>query len=89
MLARAAGGKRAEMASPSHAERLTGYVTGGISPFGQKRVLPLYLEASAVDQVTVAVSGGARGLQLEVSPEDLIRVTGAIVVPLIDDAASG
>jgi Cys-tRNA(Pro)/Cys-tRNA(Cys) deacylase len=88
LLARAAGGKRSEMAPPAVAERLTGYVTGGISPFGQKRQLPVYLEGSAVGQASVAVSGGARGLQLEVSPTDLIRVTGATVAPLIDDAAA-
>jgi Cys-tRNA(Pro)/Cys-tRNA(Cys) deacylase len=87
LLARAAAGKRAEMAPPAVAERLTGYVTGGISPFGQRRALALFVEVSVVDEGTVAVSGGVRGLQLEVSPADLIRVTSATVAPLIDEPA--
>jgi Cys-tRNA(Pro)/Cys-tRNA(Cys) deacylase len=89
LLARAAGGKRAEMAPPAVAERLTGYVTGGISPFAQKRPLDLYLEESVVDSGTVAVSGGARGLQLEIAPADLIKVTGATTASLIDGPPRG
>ena len=85
LLARAAGGKRAEMAAPAVAERLTGYVTGGISPFGQKRALPLYLDSSALEMGTVAVSGGVRGLQLELATEDLIRATNGTVASLIED----
>lgn len=84
LLARAAGGKRAEMAPPDAAERITGYVTGGISPFGQKHSLPLYLDDSVVESDNVAVSGGARGLQLEVSSQDLIRATAATIAPLTD-----
>jgi Cys-tRNA(Pro)/Cys-tRNA(Cys) deacylase len=86
LLARAAGGKRAEMAAPGDAERLTGYVTGGISPFAQKRRLDSYLDLSALDHDTVAVSGGMRGIQLEISPLDLIRVADATVAILIDDS---
>lgn len=85
LLARAAGGKRAEMAAPATAERLTGYVTGGISPFGQKQALALYLDSSALEVGTIAVSGGVRGLQLEVAPGDLIRATKATVATLVDD----
>jgi Cys-tRNA(Pro)/Cys-tRNA(Cys) deacylase len=85
LLARAVGSKRAEMMSPAAAERLTGYVTGGISPFGQRRRLDLYLDLSARAHDTVAVSGGVRGLQLEVSPDDLIQITGATVAALVDD----
>jgi Cys-tRNA(Pro)/Cys-tRNA(Cys) deacylase len=77
-LAAAAGGKRAAMADPADAERLTGYVTGGISPFGQRRRLPVWLDGSASDWKTVFVSGGKRGIQLEVSPDDLVRMTGAV-----------
>ncbi len=84
LLAGAAGGKRAQMASPATAERLTGYVTGGISPFGQRRALDLYLDSSVLDQVTVAVSGGVRGLQLELATADLVRATNASVAALID-----
>lgn len=86
LLARAVGSKRAELLAPASAERLTGYVTGGISPFGQKRRLDLYVDLSALDHDTVAVSGGMRGIQLEISPDDLIRVTNATVAALTDDA---
>jgi len=86
LLAGAAGAKRAEMMAPADAERLTGYVTGGISPFGMKRHLDTYLDLSALDHDRVAVSGGVRGLQLEVSPDDLIRVADATVAILIDDS---
>jgi len=81
-LARAAKGKRAEMASPELAERVTGYVVGGISPFGQKRRLPLFCDVSALDHATVFVSGGRRGLQVELPPETLVRLTGAVTAPL-------
>lgn len=87
LLARAAGGKRAEMVAPTVAERLTGYVTGGISPFAQKRPLDLFVDSSALGHDTVAVSGGARGIQLEISPDDLIQVTEAMVAALIDGDA--
>jgi len=76
-LARAAGGKKATMAEPSDAERLTGYVVGGISPFGQRRRLPMFVDASAVGYDTIFVSAGRRGLQVEVAPSDLMGLTGA------------
>ncbi len=81
-LARAAGGKRAAMADPADAERLTGYVTGGISPFGRRRRLPVYADATVADFETVFVSAGRRGLQVEVAPADLVRLTGATVADL-------
>lgn len=80
-LAAAAGGKRARMADPADAERRTGYVTGGISPFGQKQRLPVFLDASAWEHAAVLVSGGRRRLQVEVAPEDLARVVLARCVP--------
>jgi Cys-tRNA(Pro)/Cys-tRNA(Cys) deacylase len=76
-LARAAGGKKADMISPDIAERLTGYVTGGISPFGQKRPLPIFVDETIELWDTVYVSAGKRGLQVEVSPMDLIEVLHA------------
>jgi Cys-tRNA(Pro)/Cys-tRNA(Cys) deacylase len=78
-LARAAGGKRAVMAETPDAERLTGYVVGGISPFGQTRRLATFIDEGVLAHPTIFVSGGRRGLQLELAPDDLIRVTGAEV----------
>ena len=81
-LARALGGSKAVMADVSVAERTTGYVAGGISPFGQKRALPTVLDASALDHGTIFVSGGRRGLDLEVSPNDLVAATGAVTATI-------
>lgn len=78
-LARALGGSKAVMAEVAAAERATGYVAGGISPCGQKRPHPTVVDATALDHDTVLVSAGRRGLDLEISPADLIAITGAIV----------
>lgn len=88
-LAAARQAKRARMLDPAVAERLTGYVVGGISPFGQRTALPTVLDASAVGQPVVYVSGGRRGLDIGVSPEDLVRVTGAHVAPISTATSSG
>ncbi|MDH4178006.1 MAG: aminoacyl-tRNA deacylase [Thermoleophilia bacterium] len=69
-------GKRAALARRRDAERATGYVAGGISPLGQRRRLPLLLDESALEHATVLVSGGRRGLEIELSPGDLLRLTG-------------
>jgi Cys-tRNA(Pro)/Cys-tRNA(Cys) deacylase len=76
-LAAAAGGKRARLAQAADAERLTGYVTGGISPFGQKRRLPAFVDASIAAHATVLASGGRRGLQVELAPGDLMALLDA------------
>jgi len=81
-LAAAVGGKKALMADPAVAERRTGYVVGGISPIGQKVRHQTVLDESAELWDTVVVSGGRRGLDLEVAPADLIRVTGATLAPI-------
>jgi Cys-tRNA(Pro)/Cys-tRNA(Cys) deacylase len=81
-LAAAVGGKRAGMADPARAERATGYVTGGISPFGQRSRLPIVVDSSASAWPTVYVSGGRRGLEVEVAPADLIALTGAVCAPI-------
>lgn len=79
-LAAAADGKRARMMEPADAERISGYVTGGISPFGQLRVLPTFVDRSATALETLLVSAGQRGLQLELGHEVLIKVAGASAV---------
>lgn len=81
-LAAAAGGKKAEMADPKLAERRTGYVVGGISPIGQKLRHVTVLDETAELYDTVFVSGGRRGFDIELSPTDLVRATGAIVAAI-------
>lgn len=76
-LAAAAGGKRATMAEPAQAERSSGYVVGGISPIGQRRSLPTVVDESALSHPTIFVSGGRRGLDLELTGSDLVKVTSA------------
>ena len=77
-LARALGGSKAVMAEVAAAERATGYVAGGISPLGQKRPHRTVLDESALDHPTILVSAGRRGLDVELSPADLVAITGAI-----------
>jgi Cys-tRNA(Pro)/Cys-tRNA(Cys) deacylase len=76
-LASAAGAKDAEMLDPAQAERLTGYHVGGISPFGQKRRVRVFVERAALAHPTVIVNGGRRGLQVELAPADLMRALAA------------
>ncbi len=78
-LAAALGGKRAAMAEPARAERSSGYVVGGISPLGQRTRLPTVVDESAELFATVLVSGGRRGLSVELAPADLVALTDAVV----------
>jgi Cys-tRNA(Pro)/Cys-tRNA(Cys) deacylase len=81
-LAAAVGGKRAAMADPAVAERKTGYVVGGISPIGQKTAHPTVIDETAELWDTVYVSGGRRGLDIEIVPADLVRATGAVLADI-------
>ena len=77
LLAKAVQGKRAQMADVKRAERATGYVAGGISPLGQRKPLPTVLDESALGHAAIHVSGGRRGLEIEIAPADLMRLTRA------------
>jgi len=81
-LARAAGAKRAAMAERADAERLTGSVIGGISPLGGRTRLPVILDLSALGRPAILVSAGRRGLDVELAPQDLLRVTGGTAAPI-------
>lgn len=81
-LAQAAGSKKADLAPPQAAQRATGYVLGGISPLGQKTPLRAFVDETLTLHETVFVSGGRRGLEIELSPQDLISLIGGIEAPL-------
>ncbi|OIJ91488.1 aminoacyl-tRNA deacylase [Streptomyces sp. MUSC 14] len=81
-LAAAVGGKRAAMADPALAERTTGYVRGGISPLGQRKRLRTVLDDSAEAHPTICVSAGRRGLEVELAPGDLAKLTDAVLAPV-------
>ena len=83
-LAGAIGGKHGSLAPPAVAERETGYVTGGISPFGQRKRHRLILDSSALEHETIAESGGQRGLQLELSTQTILDLTDASVAVIVD-----
>jgi Cys-tRNA(Pro)/Cys-tRNA(Cys) deacylase len=88
-LAAAAGGRKAVMADPADAERATGYVVGGISPLGQRKRLPVVIDATALDFGTVFCSGGRRGLEIEIAPGDLVRAVNAVVAAIAQPAQPG
>ncbi|MDE1461088.1 Cys-tRNA(Pro) deacylase [Spartinivicinus poritis] len=74
--------KQAVMAEPIIAERTTGYLVGGISPLGQKKTLPLLLDQSAMICKTIFISGGKRGLEMELNPNDLLSLTSGKVAAI-------
>jgi Cys-tRNA(Pro)/Cys-tRNA(Cys) deacylase len=76
------GARRAELADPVQAERATGCVVGGISPLASRRPLPVALDRDATTAATVLVSAGRRGLQVELAPADLVRLSSAIIADL-------
>jgi Cys-tRNA(Pro)/Cys-tRNA(Cys) deacylase len=82
-LASAAGAKDAAMMAPADAERFTGYHVGGISPFGQRKRAPVFIDEAALAHATVFVNGGRRGLQIEIAPADLVRLLAAKPVGLV------
>ncbi len=84
-VAAAFGGKSAQMMPPDKAQRLTGYHTGGISPFGQKRRHPTAFEETALAGDEVVINGGKRGLMLRLAPADAVRASGGIARPLCAD----
>jgi len=80
--AKAAGGKKAAMADAKLVEKSTGYVLGGVSPLGQKKRLSTIIDSSATNHETILVSAGRRGLEIELSPDDLCRLTSATFAPI-------
>lgn len=82
MAAKAHKQKSATMADPKQAEKITGYIVGGISPIAQKKPLPTVLDQSAAHLESILVSGGKRGLDIELKPNDLLRLCRASIAPL-------
>ena len=89
LVAKAAGAKKAAMANKSDVERSTGYVLGGVSPLGQKKRLKTIIDSSAKQHDTVYVSAGRRGLEIELSPDDLTKLTRGELADICQDVTDG
>ncbi|WP_105103932.1 Cys-tRNA(Pro) deacylase [Microbulbifer pacificus] len=83
LIAKAAGAKKAAMADKNAVMRSSGYVLGGVSPLGQKKLLPTFLHSSAESESTIFVSAGRRGLEIELAPQDLLQLTRGRFAPLL------
>lgn len=81
-LAAPLGGKSAEMMRPADAERITGFKVGGISPFGQMRMVPTAIEMAALEEPYVFINGGQRGLQVRLDPREAARILNAKAAPI-------
>jgi len=81
-VARVMGVRKAKMASPEVAQRITGYVVGGISPLGQKKRSPVVLDASASLQDEIFISGGQRGLEIAIAPKALVELVQGKIEPI-------
>lgn len=81
--AAALGGRSAQMMKPADAERITGYHVGGISPFGQKKRVPVAIEAAAMAEAQVYINGGQRGLQVRLAPGDAAKALGAVMAEVV------
>lgn len=88
-LARQLGNKRIEACAPEVAERHTGYQVGGTSPFGLRKPLPVYAEASIFELPTIYINGGRRGFLVSIAPADLMRVLAPVCVSVANDKVSG
>lgn len=88
-LARASGNKQVELVETDDILRLTGYIRGGVSPLGGKKVYAVYVDQSVLEQSLVSVSAGMRGMQLLLAAADLVRATRGVVAPLGDPIGSG
>lgn len=82
LVARVAAAKKATMAATADVERSTGYVLGGVSPLGQKKRLKTIIDSSAANWPTIYVSAGRRGLEIELSPSDLAKLTSAMLADI-------